>query len=206
MSLFSSIELKEMPGQNCSGTSAKDIFAEKSSRKDWRKREGDELARCDMSVERIVIQPHNLIQVVSLWKKSVKGRLLTDIKADDLMVEVFASKLTHVIRSVYGEHLDNGTWAICATPKRRHLEKNFACRVAARIAEALHLAYYEDVALSDTRERVAKEYTLGVLPSEPNLIIVDDFVTTGSTITSMKNLLSPLGKNLVFVVGINNNM
>lgn len=44
------------------------------------------------------------------------------------------------------------------------------------------------------------------LPLHHTQIIFDDFVTTGSTINSMRNLLQPLGKNLVFFVGINNNM
>ena len=50
------------------------------------------------------------------------------------------------------------------------------------------------------------EFDLGTLPAEPNLIVFDDFVTTGSTISSMYRLLEPLGKNLVFFVGINNNL
>lgn len=209
MSLFtpSEIGIGDSPKGGAVVSAPKDIFAEKTSRKDWRKKEGDDTARCDLSVERIVIQPHaKELMVVSLWKKSVKGRHLTEIKEDDSMVEVFASKMTDVIRRILGTHLDNGTWAICATPKRRHLTMNFACRIAAKIASNLGLRYYEDVALSDTRERVNKVYTLGVLPDEPNLIVFDDFVTTGSTLLSMKRLLEPLGKTLVFFVGINNNM
>lgn len=209
MSLFTlqDIGIGDSATARAAGSVSKDIFAEKTSRKDWRKKEGDDTARCDLSVERIVVQPHaKELMVVSLWKKSLKGRHLTEIKEDDSMVDLFASKMTEVIRRVQGTHLDNGTWAICATPKRRHLTKNFACRIAAKIGENLHLRYYEDVAISDSRERVNKVYTLGVLPDEPNLIIFDDFVTTGSTLLSMKRLLEPLGKNLVFFVGINNNM
>lgn len=194
-------------GNKAASSVSKDLFEEKTSRKDWRKEEGQDTARCDLSVERIVIQPHaKELMVVSLWKKSIKGRHLTEIKEDQSMVELFATKMTDVIRRVQGTHLDNGTWAICATPKRRHLVGNFACAVAAKIAEGVNIPYYEDVALSDTRERVNKQYTLGVLPKEENLIVFDDFVTTGSTLLSMKRLLEPLGKNLVFFVGINNNM
>lgn len=209
MSLFtpSEIGIGDSVKSGAADSAIKDLFAEKSSRKDWRKKEGDDTARCDLSVERIVVQPHaKELMVVSLWKKSIKGRHLTEIKEDDSMVELFAAKMTDVIRRVQGSHLNNGTWAICATPKRRHLVKNFACRIAEKIAGNLGIRYYEDVAKSDSRERVNKVYTLGVLPDEPNLIIFDDFVTTGSTLLSMKRLLEPLGKNLVFFVGINNNM
>lgn len=208
MSLFSPSDV----GMGSSSTGAasavsappKDIFAE-TQRKGWHKGE-DTAARCDLSQERIAISPHAGVTVITLWKKSVKGRLLTDIKADDDMVEKFAAKMTDVIRKVLGHYLSSGNWAICATPKRRHLTKNFACRIAEQIGHNLAIPYYEDVALAHTRQRVNVDFDLGTLPTEPNLIIFDDFVTTGSTISSMYRLLEPLGKNLVFFVGINNNL
>ena len=208
MSLFSPSAL----GMGSSSTGAasavsappKDIFAE-TQRKGWHKGE-DTAARCDLSQERIAISPHAGVTVITLWKKSIKGRLLTDIKADDDMVEKFATKMTDVIRKVLGHYLSAGNWAICATPKRRHLTKNFACRIAEQIGSNLSIPYYEDVALAHTRQRVNVDFDLGTLPAEPNLIIFDDFVTTGSTISSMYRLLEPLGKNLVFFVGINNNL
>lgn len=208
MSLFSPSDV----GMGSSSTGAasavsappKDIFAE-TQRKGWHKGV-DTAARCDLSQERIAISPHAGVTVITLWKKSVKGRLLTDIKADDDMVEKFATKMTDVIRKVLGHYLSSGNWAICATPKRRHLTKNFACRIAQQIGHNLAIPYYEDVALAHTRQRVNVDFDLGTLPTEPNLIIFDDFVTTGSTISSMYRLLEPLGKNLVFFVGINNNL
>ena len=208
MSLFSPSDL----GMGSSSTGAasavsappKDIFAE-TQRKGWHKGE-DTAARCDLSQERIAISPHAGVTVITLWKKSIKGRLLTDIKADDDMVEKFATKMTDVIRKVLGHYLSAGNWAICATPKRRHLTKNFACRIAEQIGHNLSIPYYEDVAFAHTRQRVNVDFDLGTLPAEPNLIIFDDFVTTGSTISSMYRLLEPLGKNLVFFVGINNNL
>ena len=182
----------------------KDLFSEES-RKGWHKPDTME-ARCDLSVERLTMSPHASVPVVSIWKKSIKGRKLTDIKADDSMVAYFDDHLTPVIQRVLGNYLSAGYWAICATPKRRHLTQNFACRIAAEIGRRLQIPYYEDVAIAHSRQRVAVEFDLGVLPAEPNLIIFDDFVTTGSTIAAMKRLLDPLGKNLFFVVGINNNM
>ena len=208
MSLFSPSDLGmgSSPTGAASAVSAppKDIFAE-TQRKGWHKGE-DTAARCDLSQERIAISPHAGVTVITLWKKSIKGRLLTDIKADDDMVEKFATKMTDVIRKVLGHYLSACNWAICATPKRRHLTKNFACRIAEQIGRNLSIPYYEDVALAHTRQRVNVDFDLGTLPAEPNLIIFDDFVTTGSTISSMYRLLEPLGKNLVFFVGINNNL
>ena len=205
--LFSSSDLQGLPGLNGSGSSAvpvKDIFAEKQ-RAGWHKPDVGE-ARCDLSVERMTLTPHASIPVLSIWEKSIKGRKLTDIKADDAMVTYFADHLTPVIKKVLGNYLSNGHWAIVPSPKRRHLTQNFACRIAAEIGNRLQIPYYEDVALSHTRQRVAVDFDLGYLPEEPNLIIFDDFVTTGSTLNAMYRLLEPLGKNLFFVVGINNNL
>ena len=44
------------------------------------------------------------------------------------------------------------------------------------------------------------------VPVEKNVIVFDDFVTTGSTILAMKNMLHSLGKNPVFFCGINNKL
>ena len=49
-------------------------------------------------------------------------------------------------------------------------------------------------------------FTLNVLPKEANLIVLDDFVTTGQTLASMRRLLEEHGKNLVFFTGINNKL
>lgn len=208
MGLFSLSEATDMSGVIKTpdvSLAQKDIFAENAARKGWHKDEAT-AARCDLSIEHIATSPHAGCQVISIWKKSIKGRLLTDIKADDNMVAYFANHMTPVIQAILGQYLSQGGYAICATPKRRHLTKNFACRIASEIANKLGIPYYEDVALAHTRQRVNVDFDLGTLPPEPNLIIFDDFVTTGSTIASMRRLLEPLGKNLTFFVGINNNM
>ncbi|MBD5187339.1 MAG: hypothetical protein HDS94_04700 [Bacteroidales bacterium] len=44
------------------------------------------------------------------------------------------------------------------------------------------------------------------LPKERNIIVFDDFVTTGATMASMCDPLIPLGINLVFFIGINNKL
>ena len=206
MGLFTASEIAGLSGET-SGTPAaapKDLFAEKQ-RAGWHKPDVGE-ARCDLSVERMTMSPHASIPVLSIWKKSIKGRKLTDIKSDDAMVKYFADHLTPVIEKVLGKYLYKGHWAIVPSPKRRHLTQNFACRIASEIGAKLKIPYYEDVALAHSRQRVAVDFDLGYLPDEPNLIIFDDFVTTGSTLNAMYRLLEPLGKNLFFVVGINNNL
>ena len=49
-------------------------------------------------------------------------------------------------------------------------------------------------------------FDLNVLPKEPNVIVFDDFVTTGQTLAAMKQLLIPHEKNLLFFTLINNKL
>jgi adenine/guanine phosphoribosyltransferase-like PRPP-binding protein len=49
-------------------------------------------------------------------------------------------------------------------------------------------------------------FELNVLPKEPNVIVYDDFVTTGQTLAAMRRLLQPLGKNLVWFTNVNNKL
>ena len=74
------------------------------------------------------------------------------------------------------------------------------------MAAALGIPFYEDVAFCHSRQRMNAVFTLNVLPSEPNIIVFDDFVTTGQTLASMKRLLTNYGKNLVFFAAINNKL
>ena len=65
--------------------------------------------------------------------------------------------------------------------------------------------FREDTRL-DTRERINAVFTANNIPAEQNVIVFDDFVTTGSTIIAMKNLLDSLGKTSVYFIGINNHL
>ena len=48
--------------------------------------------------------------------------------------------------------------------------------------------------------------SLNILPKEPNIIVFDDFVTTGQTLLAMKKLLQGYNKNLFFVSPVNNKL
>ena len=90
--------------------------------------------------------------------------------------------------------------------KRRHKEHNFASLICEQIHEKLGIPFYEDAALCSSRQRVNAVFTLNLLPAEPNVIVFDDFVTTGSTLKGMHELLLKHGKNTLFVAGINNKL
>lgn len=121
------------------------------------------------------------------------------------MVDYFANEVVPLISDVIGNFISNGDWCICTTPKRRHLVKNFATRVS-ELTSKLDIPFYEDVAHCRFRQRVNAVFDLNILPKETNIIIFDDFVTTGQTLLAMKNLLSQYNKNLLFFSGINNKL
>ena len=185
---------------------SKDLFEEKK-RKAWKELDVAE-ARCDFAPNKVRISYRNpAFGIISLWKKSVYGRTLTDIKSDPDMVEKFAEGMNTLIRQILGNSLADGDWAIVTSPKRRHKERNFASLISARLAELLGIPFYEDVAECHSKHRVGAVFTFGKTPpAERNIIVFDDFVTTGATMISMRELLMPLGKNLVFFTAISNKL
>ena len=179
----------------------KDLFAVQQ-RKSWDK---SQEARCDFNYKLRLTRRSN-VNFISIWQKSILGRTLTDIKSDPDMVAFFADSICPVIREMVGYNLSLGQWCVVTSPKRRHKEKNFASLISERLGQMLEIPFYEDVAFCHTKQRVNAVFELNVLPVEPNIIVFDDFVTTGQTLAGMKHLLQPLGKNLVFFTGVNNKL
>ena len=188
-------------GDKQSRAQPKDLFAV-NKRKSWDKTVE---ARCDFTYK-LSLTRRSDVNFISIWKKSVYGRTLTDIKGDPDMVTFFAKNITPVISETLGYHLADGSWAICTSPKRRHKEKNFATLISERIAASLGIPFYEDVALCHSKQRVNAVFEINNLPQESNIIVFDDFVTTGMTLAGMKKLLSSLGKNGVYFSCINNKL
>lgn len=177
----------------------RDIFATQS-RKAWVK---SAEARCNFDYRPRFTRRAG-VWFLSLWQKSLTGRTLSDIKSDPAEVPHFAEAVSDFLIEVLGSSLDAGGWCICTTPKRRHKVRNFATLVSSGIAERLGIPFVEDVAFCRSRQRVNAVFSLNLLPERTNIIVFDDFVTTGSTLKAMKELLLPQGKTLIFVTGINN--
>lgn len=199
-----SLDVPDLDASSFSRDESKDLFAEKK-RAAWKDVQQAE-ARCDFAPNKMRISYRNpSFGIISLWKKSLYGRTLTDIKSDDAMVEKFAEGMNTLIRQILGHSLASGDWCIVTSPKRRHKTRNFASLIAAQLGSLLGIPFYEDIAECHSKHRVGAVFTFGAdPPKERNIIVFDDFVTTGATMISMKNLLEPLGYNLVFFTGINN--
>lgn len=201
-----SLDVPDLDGSFVSSEDEKDLFSPKK-RAAWKDVQQAE-ARCDFAPNKVRISYRNpQFGIISLWKKSVYGRTLTDIKSDPEMVEFFASNVAKLICQILGSSLGHGDWAIVTSPKRRHKEHNFASLISAHLGSLLGIPFYEDVAECHSKHRVGAVFTLGAEPpKERNIIVFDDFVTSGATMISMRELLLPLGYNLVFFTGINNKL
>ena len=178
-----------------------DLFAEQK-RKGWDKTVE---ARCDFTPRPRLTRRSGLF-FLSYWQKSVYGRTLTEIKADDSMVKFFSCTIASYISEVIGPQLSKGDWCIITTPKRRHLVKNFATRISEDMAHRLKIPFYEDVCSCRSKQRVDAIFDVNIVPKEQNIICFDDFVTTGQTLQAMKRALEPYNKNLLFFSGINNKL
>lgn len=178
-----------------------DIFAERA-RKAWRRRSPDE-ARCDFHAGRSGLMKRG-VWFAYLWRRSIYGRTLSEIKADPSEIPHFASAMAQLVQGILGSALDPAVWAVVSAPKRRHKEHNFASLAAAQMAGTLGLPFFDDCAFARTRERIGAVFLPGNIPPQPHLVVFDDIVTTGSTLTAMHNLLAPLGKCCSFFAGINN--
>ena len=201
-----SLDVPDLDASFVPSAQSKDLFAEKK-RAAWKDVQQAE-ARCDFAPNKVRISYRNpAFGIISLWKKSLYGRTLTDIKSDPDMVGKFAEGMNTLVRQILGHSLATGDWAIVTSPKRRHKVRNFASQISARLAELLGIPFYEDVAECHSKHRVGAVFTFGKEPpKERNIIVFDDFVTSGATMISMRELLLPLGYNLVFFTGINNKL
>ena len=202
-SVTDGISLPSMPdlSLDVSVKEQKDIFA-LEQRKSWDK---SVEARCDFTYK-LRLTRRASTNFITIWQKSVFGKTLTEIKSDDDMIPFFVESLVPVIRECIGYHICDGSWAIVTTPMRRHKERNFATLVSKGLANELGIPFYFDCAHCRSKQRVGAIFDPNNLPHEPNVIVFDDFVTTGSTLLAMKNLLQEHGKNPVFFAGINNKL
>lgn len=202
-SVTDGISLPSMPdlSLDVSVKEQKDIFA-LEQRKSWDK---SVEARCDFTYK-LRLTRRASTNFITIWQKSVFGKTLTEIKSDDDMIPFFVESLVPVIRECIGYHICDGSWAIVTTPMRRHKERNFATLVSEGLAKELGIPFYFDCAHCRSKQRVGAVFDPNNLPHEPNVIVFDDFVTTGSTLLAMKNLLQEHGKNPVFFAGINNKL
>ena len=178
-----------------------DIFAI-SQRKAWDK---SSEARCDFKKKWAMVR-HAGLNFFTVWKKSPHGQTLSEIKADKSNPLRFAEEIALLVREVLGSNLRNGGFAVVTTPCRRHAVGNFGEALGQQLADILQVPFYPLCATCRSRQRVNAVFDANNVPNEPNVIVVDDFVTTGSTVAAMKKLLTANNKNVIIFAGIDNQL
>lgn len=162
-------------------------------------------ARCDLK-KKVRLQKRG-VYFTSVWQKSLFGRTLTELKEDRDMPRMFASEIVQVIREMMGEYQDPKCFAVVCSPRRRHIDWNFGHETASIIADSLGLEFFRDCCKAKNRQRVNAEFEPYNVPPHSNLIVYDDIVTSGQTLSSMHRLFSDrLGKNCIFFANINNKL
>ena len=150
-----SLEAPDLDASFVPSAQSKDLFAEKK-RAAWKDVQQAE-ARCDFAPNKVRISYRNpSFGIISLWKKSLYGRTLTDIKSDPDMIEKFAEGMNTLIRQILGHSLATGDWCIVTSPKRRHKERNFASLISARLGSLLGIPFYENIAECHSKHRVGR--------------------------------------------------
>lgn len=163
--------------------------------------------RCDFSPGHVTLTPiTGGARVATLWRRSPYGRTLSEIKTSDQMLSFMAPKISEFISSIIGPSPHPESYIIVSPPKRRHPGKqNFASRLCSLVAQHLRLTYIDDFATCRTRARINPEFTIAVpLPPQPAIIVIDDILTTGSTLTAMHAIITAAGKSPILIAAILN--
>ncbi len=156
---------------------------------------------CDLRPRPAVYLRSDFAFAATFKTGTAEGVPLSEIKTPS-NVSTFSAAAEQMTRRMAQLRAPEG-WALLTTPARRHTEQNFAEAVCAELADRLRVHYYPRFATSRNRDRVKPVFTATAEVMEPNVIIYDDILTTGSSIRATMDLLPR--KNVLVVVGINNN-
>ena len=134
-----------------------------------------------------------------------KGSEIIALKENPDNVQMFADCLIDYLLKTLGSNLAAGGWCLLTAPRRRHKEGfHFATEICKAASTALAIPFYENAVSARTRDRIEPEFTLEVNPTEKNVLIFDDIITTGQTARTMRQLLLETGHTVLVIVGIKN--
>lgn len=160
--------------------------------------------RCNLKK---MIKQHSQGDIIysSFFESSKDGTPLTQIKEDVNNVYLFADNLCDFLDKTLGGNLQRNNWCICTTPRRRHKEDfHFSTEICRSAAAKLNLIFIQDCFVARTRNRILPDFTLVDNPQQPNVILYDDIITTGVTLTTCRNLLVEALHSVFCVVAIKN--
>lgn len=161
---------------------------------------GGNIPLCDLS-PRTVLHQLGAMVYFSQFRRTKTGTPFGEIKHSAEASTLFAETACNFI-----ERLVNNTedWCIITTPRRRHADGfHFATAVCGHIADILGIPFYADAVQCINRNRLDPDFHLLRPIAERRVIIYDDIITTGTTLTATASLLSD--RDFVLnLIGINN--
>ena len=157
--------------------------------------------RCDFTDTLRLHVKHDFLYF-SLFKRSRQGVDFDTIKQSSehgaLMAGSACSLIDRLVLNLEG-------WCIVTTPRRRHFEGfNLSEFVSGIISEKKNIPFYKGAVQCITKDRLNPEFHLLREIPESKVIIFDDIITTGTTLTATRNLLTDK-EQVVCIVGIYNN-
>ena len=160
--------------------------------------------RCDMK-PCLAARTKDGRRYVSLYASSKEGMTLEEIKNSRKCEKQIAEALEGHIRESLGSHLGENGWAMITTGRRRHRDGyHFATAVCKGAAQGLGIAFYEGAIECGNADRLKPELALVKEPAEKNLILFDDIITTGTTMSKTADLLLSKGYTVLIIIGIRN--
>lgn len=207
----SSLWLEDVLAGELEAISAEDLAFDPSdfgfdTSKEYRKKKAWETAgkKCDMT-PKITVRTKCGYFYTCFFSTGKNGRSIEDIKTDRSLVRPFADCLCDFLERSVGTNLASGGWCICTTPRRRHKDGfHFSTAVCETAAGDLGIRFYPDAVTASNRGRIDTDFTLAADPSEPNIILYDDVLSTGITMRDTRLLFTEAGHNVLPVAAIRN--
>ena len=172
---------------------------------DLKKRKGWEETKklCDLK-DRVAIRKAMNAYYQSMFKTGKEGKPLTEIKTEEF-VHFFAQTAIDFVRRALGDNLSESGWCLMTTPRRRHgTGFHFATAVCKEIAEELQIPFYQDAITCRNRTRIDPDFEVNEYPKEKNVLMYDDIITTGSTLSASRDILISAGYTVWSLISIDN--
>ena len=168
-----------------------------------KKRWEESKALCDLK-DRTALHKAGDMYYQSLMKVGKTGQPLAEIKNKG-NTYMFADGALEYLRHSLGENLCKGSWCLMTTPRRRHGSGfHFATAICEIMAADLNIPFYKDAVTCMNHNRVSPIFELKKQPSEKNVILYDDILTTGCTLRATRDLLIEAGYTVINLISIDN--
>ena len=157
--------------------------------------------KCDFT-DALRIHVRNEYLYYSLFRRTQDGMTLEAIKNSEQHARIMADRACSLIDRLL---LSLDGWCIVTTPRRRHFEGfNLSEFVSGLMSETKHIPFYKGAVQCITKDRLNPEFHLLRPIQEKKVIIFDDIITTGKTLTATRDLFLDK-EQIVCIVAIHNN-